>query len=63
MWEFDVATALHDEMKGGGRYREMWSRVNVSAVDFPRNEDAAQVAACMAIAVHGGMATQVLTRI
>ncbi len=61
-FEFDVFTAHHDEIKGGGAYREVWSRVTVSAVEFPTYGKAAEAAACLAVAVHGGMPTQILAR-
>lgn len=61
-YEFDVITALHDDMKGGGAYPTVRSRVTVSAIDFPAYTVAAEVAACMAVGIHGGMAINVLPR-
>lgn len=61
-WSFDVATALHDDMKGGGVYRETWSRITISRAEYPSWVTAYGVAACLAVAVHGGMPTQVLVR-
>lgn len=61
-WSFDVTTALHDDMKGGGKYKTVRSRVTVSRQEFPKWSTAAEVAACMAMAVHGGMAIEILAR-
>lgn len=61
-WSFDVATALHDEMKGGGPFRKRWSRVIVSQETYPDWRVAAGVAACMAMIRHGGMAIEILPR-
>jgi hypothetical protein len=62
-WEFDVITALHDDIKGGLRAeRVVHSRVLISAVDYPRWQAASEVAAALATAVHGGMPLAVLPR-
>lgn len=61
IWEFDVFTADHDSIKGGG-YTEVWSRVCVSATEYPTYAGAYDVAACLAVAVHGGMPTRVMVR-
>lgn len=61
-WSFDVTTALHDDMKGGGPYKTVRSRVTVSRQEFPSWVTAAQVAGCMACAIHGGMPTEILPR-
>lgn len=60
-WEFDVATAPHDDVKRGVLVRH-WSRVVISREAFPRWEVAAQVAAGMAVSRWGGMPTSVLPR-
>lgn len=62
MFEFDVFTAMHDDIKDGIT-REVWSRVVISDTAFPDSRIAAQVAACMAVAIHGGMPTRILPRI
>lgn len=59
-YEFDVFTAEHDDMKGGGEYAETRVRVVVST-DYTFCE-AYEVAACMAVATNGGMPTRVLPR-
>ena len=61
-WSFDVTTALHDDMKGGGRFRTVRSRVTVSRQEFPSWPTASEVAACMAVAHHGGMPIEILAR-
>lgn len=61
-YTFDVFTAKHDDIKGGGAYAEVWSRVVVSAVEFPTYGKAAEAAACLAVAVHGGMPTKIMAR-
>ncbi len=61
-WSFDIITAHHDDMKGGGPYRRRRSRVTVSRREFPSWCMAAEVAACMAVAIHGGMPTDILPR-
>lgn len=60
---FDVFTALHDDMKGGGPYREIRSRVVVSGSAYPHTTHAAEVACTIAVAIHGGMATACFLRI
>ena len=55
-------TALHDDIKDGIT-REVRSRVVVSDIEFPDWRVAAQVAGCMAVAIHGGMPTRILPRI
>lgn len=62
MFEFDVFTALHDDIKGGG-FVERRSRILISDIEFPDWRIAAQVAGCMAVAIHGGMPTRILPRI
>lgn len=61
-WSFDVTTALHDDLKGGGVTRTVRSRVTVSRTAFPRWPAAAEVAGCMAVAIHGGMPIEILPR-
>ena len=61
-WSFDVTTALHDDMKAGGAYRTVRSRVTVSRQEFPSWPTASEVAGCMAVAVHGGMPIEILAR-
>ena len=61
-WSFDVTTALHDDMKGGGGYRTVRSRVTVSREAFPKWTTAAEVAGCMAVCHHGGMPIEILPR-
>lgn len=61
MWRFDVFTSPHDDVKRGILDR-VWSRVNVSRVEYPSWVDAYAVAAEMAVAIHGGMPTSVLPR-
>lgn len=61
-WSFDILTAMHDDMKGGGVFVKKRTRVTVSRLEFPKWTTAAEVAACMAMAVHGGMATDILAR-
>jgi hypothetical protein len=66
-WAFDVFTARHDDLKGGrlgrGLTRVVRSRVMLSAVDYPSPVVASEVAACLAVAVHGGMPLDVLPRL
>lgn len=72
-WVFDVETAHHDDIKVGalrgvdpahqhpralGLVRTR--RVSVSREEFPDPRVASEVAACLAVAVHGGMPTRVL---
>jgi hypothetical protein len=61
-WEFDVFTSPHDDVKRGVTVRR-WSRVLVSRDEFPDSRVASQVAACMAVAIHGGMPTSILPRL
>ena len=61
-WEFDVSTATHDDLKVG-RLERVWSRVVVSRAECPTFGMAAETAANLAVAVHGGMPTNVLVRI
>lgn len=61
-YQFDVITAHHDDMKDGGDYPTLRSRVTVSAAEFPNRHTAAEVAACMAMSIHGGMAINVYPR-
>lgn len=60
-YAFDVFTSPHDSVKVGILVTR-WSRVNVSSHEYPTITAAAEVAACLAIAVHGGMATSILYR-
>ena len=60
---FDVFTALHDDIKGGGPYHEIRSRVIISGAVYPHTTHAAEVACTLAVAVHGGMATACFLRI
>jgi hypothetical protein len=59
---FDVMTSPHDDVKEG-RLVRVWSRVLISAEAYPSTTEAAEVAATLAVAVHGGMPTSVLLRI
>lgn len=52
----DVETADHDAVKVG-IIVERVSRVHLSTVDFPDPVEARVVAAQVAVAIHGGMAT------
>ena len=61
-WSFEVTTALHDDLKRGGDYPTTHSRVLVSRQAFPKWTTAAEVAACMAVAIHGGMPTKIEPR-
>lgn len=66
VWSFDVFTALHDDLKGGlhrSDPRAVRSRVIISAVDYPNPVVASEVAACLAVAIHGGMPIDVLPRV
>jgi hypothetical protein len=58
-WTFDVTTSPHDDVKQG-RLARRHSRVTVSRSEFPDWRVAMSVAACLAVAVHGGMPTSVL---
>lgn len=60
VYTFDVMTAPHDDVKRGVLATRR-SRVIVSAVHYTYPQ-AADLAACIAIARHGGMATAVLPR-
>ena len=62
-WEFDVTTALHDDLKGGrlATCRKVRSRVALSR-DYSY-ATAKDLAGALAVAVHGGMATEVLWRL
>lgn len=64
-WEFDVFTVLHDDLKDYGLIHAptVHSRIVLSPVDFPEHHLAQDTAACLAVAVHGGMPVTVLTRI
>lgn len=61
-WEFDVTTALHDDMKGGGSFPRKRVRVVMSREAFPRWEHAAETAGCIAVATNGGMPIAILPR-
>lgn len=61
MWEFDVFTSDHDAVKEGN-LEQIWSRVLISEEEYPNWVVAYEVAACLAVAVHGGMPTRVLCR-
>lgn len=61
-YAFDVVTALHDDVKRGPDAPRVQSRVTVSADAFPDWRVAAQVAGCMAVAIHGGMPLAILPR-
>lgn len=62
-WQFDVITARLVDMKGGGTYPTVRSRITLSAAEFPRWRTAAEVAACMAMSIHGGMAINIYPRL
>jgi hypothetical protein len=55
---FEVDTSLHDDVKQG-ILTSVRSRVVISDHDFPDPRVAAQVAGCMAVAIHGGMPTRI----
>jgi hypothetical protein len=61
-WTFDVLTALHDDLKLGPGYPTSRTRVVLSRQAFPDWRAAAETAGCMAVAVHGGMAVDILPR-
>jgi hypothetical protein len=62
-YEFDITTVHHDDLKDNGlAARAIRSRVVVSRKEFPTYGLAAETAACLAAAVHGGMPTQILPR-
>lgn len=58
MWTIDVATSDHDAVKRGILEQRV-SRVHLSKTDFPDPLDAEQVAAVLAVSIHGGMPTSV----
>lgn len=60
---FDVFTALHDDIKEGGDYPQVWSRVVISSLVYPSTTAAAEVACTLAVSVHGGMAIACYLRI
>jgi alpha-D-ribose 1-methylphosphonate 5-triphosphate diphosphatase PhnM len=60
-YEFDVFTASHDQVKAGIT-KAVRSRIVLSASEFPTYSLAADTAACLAVAIHGGMPTAVLAR-
>ena len=61
IYTFDVFTSPHDDVKQGIT-RRVRSRVVISREEFPTYATAADTAACLAVAVHGGMPTAVLPR-
>jgi len=63
-WSFDVFTAHHDDIKDPEiRFvRAVWSRVLIDREQVPDWRHAYADAACMAVAIHGGMPTAVLPR-
>lgn len=61
-WRFDVFTSSHDAVKDG-ELEQVWSRVVLSRTEWPVFEHAYATAACLAVAVHGGMPTRVMVRI
>jgi hypothetical protein len=60
---FDVFTALHDDVKMGGDYPRVWSRVLISSDAYPHTTHAAEVACVLAVSIHGGMAIACYLRI
>lgn len=60
-WAFDVETSDHDAVKDGVLSQRR-SRVVISSTEYPDWRVAYDVAACLAVAVHGGMPTRVLCR-
>ena len=60
-YEFDVFTSPHDDVKVGRIYKRR-SRVLISREEYPTYAAAYDAAACLAVAVHGGMPTAVLPR-
>lgn len=58
-WIFDVFIASHDDLKAGVLARR-WSTVVISRKEFPDSVAASEAAACLAVAVNGGMPTAVL---
>lgn len=63
-WSFDVQTARHDDIKDPaiGFRRAVWSRIIIDREQVPDWRHAYADAANMAVAIHGGMPTQVLVR-
>lgn len=59
VYEFDVFTASHDDVKDG-RYDIVRSRVIVAATTYARAQD---TAGALAVAVHGGMPTAIIPRV
>jgi hypothetical protein len=62
VWEFDVITALHADLKLGVEYRRLRSRVLLSRSAFPSYGLASETAGAFAMAVHGGMPVAILPR-
>lgn len=60
---FDVFTAQHDDVKRGGDYPTVRSRVVLDADSFSSIEDASATAGCLAVAIHGGMPIKILIRL
>ena len=60
-WEFDI---LSVKSTGNALYfgEQIHSRVYMSAVEYPDWREAASVAACLAMAVHGTLAVSILPR-
>ncbi len=61
-WSFDITTALHDDMKGGGDFPRVTSRITISRQAFPSWRTAADTAAFLAACIHGGMPIEILAR-
>lgn len=61
-WSFDVTTALHDDIKGGGDYKTVRSRIVLSRTAYPTYGLASDTAACLAVAIHGGIPIETLPR-
>lgn len=57
-YTFDVDTSEHDAVKVGVLVQRT-SRVTVLASEFRSWVDASEAAACVAVAIHGGMPTAV----
>jgi hypothetical protein len=62
VWAFDVATSDPDAVRSGTLVQR-WSRVLVSRREYADWRVAADVAAGLAAAVHGGMPTEVRPRL
>lgn len=62
VWSFDVQTCDHDDIKATGLATARWSRVTIDRRQEPDWRKAYADAACMAVAIHGGMPTRVLPR-